>query len=75
MSSIKEILYLALAEPVGLLLQVGDFHRDRAKLYSTRAQIGDPSLSGLQFRAVNFEDGNLAIVNQRVQLPAAGATS
>lgn len=72
---LKLILYSALAEPIGLLLQVSDFTRARQALYRARADAQDPGLAGLQFRASpGLSGGNLIIINQRIQLPGPGAT-
>jgi hypothetical protein len=45
-----EILYQALASPIGLVIAVGDFVKDQAKLYQARSKSGDPDLEVLQFR-------------------------
>lgn len=69
---LSSLLYEALAEPIGLLCQASpDFERGRAKLYQTRAKLGDPALDVLQFRASPFPDeGNLIIVKETVQVPS-----
>lgn len=64
------LLYEALAEPIGLLCQATpDFERGRQRLYQTRRALGDPALEVLQFRASPFEDGNLIICKETIQLP------
>ena len=55
------ILQKALAEPVGLLLQVSDFALARARLYKARAEALDPAMTRLQFRSSPFPEGNLVI--------------
>jgi hypothetical protein len=62
------LLYKALAEPIGLLLQTSDFVRARALLYRARQEAGDPSLACLQFRASpGLEGGDLIIVSEKVR--------
>lgn len=68
---LRLILYAALAEPIGLLVQVSDFDRARQGFYRARAEARDPDLAQLQFRASpGLEGGNLVIVKQKIQLPA-----
>ena len=65
----QAILYQALAEPIGLLLQCPDWAKARQALYRARAEAKDPSLAALQFRASpGLVGGNLIIVNQKIQL-------
>ena len=59
---VRELLYRALAEPVGLLLHSEDPNRARTLIYQTRAAIQDPDLARLQVRLVTLGDGNIAIV-------------
>lgn len=60
---LRELLYRALAEPVGLLLHSADPSRARTMIYQTRAAIGDPELARLQVRLVaDMPDGNIALV-------------
>lgn len=69
---LQALLYEALAQPIGLLVQVSDFARARAALYRARNEAKDPALSALQFRASpELEGGNLIIVKQVVQLGEA----
>lgn len=64
------ILYQALAQPIGLLVQVSDFSRARALLYKARVEARDPELAQLQLRASpGLEGGNLIIVKQRPGAP------
>lgn len=66
---LKAILYSAMADPIGLLLQVSDFSRARQALYRARAEAADPDLAVLQFRASpGLPEGNLIIVKERVQV-------
>ncbi len=64
-----EIMYQALASPVGLLLQVSDLQRARVRFYQTRRAALDPELNRLQFRASPFEGGNLVICKGAVAPP------
>ena len=65
------VLYAALAEPVGLLLEVSDFDQARQALYRARAEAKDEDLNQLQFRASpGLSGGNLIIVKQKIQLGA-----
>lgn len=67
---LKAILYQALGEPIGLLLDCSDWARARQALYRARAEAGDPQLAQLQFRASpGIPGGNLIIINQKIQLP------
>lgn len=50
MTSPLELLYTALASPIGCVVTTNDFARAQQKLYSARAKSGDPSLDILQFR-------------------------
>lgn len=71
---LRAILYSALGEPIGLLLQCSDWAKARQALYRARAEAQDPQLDSLQFRASpGLEGGNLIIVNQKLQLQALGA--
>ena len=58
----REILYLALAEPIGLLVATSDVAGARARLYTARKLAGDPALAGLQVRASPVEGGELVII-------------
>ena len=62
------LLYQALAEPIGLLLQVSDPELLRARLYAARKKTQDQDLQGLQIRSSPFEEGNLLIVNRKIEL-------
>ena len=67
--SMKEILYSAMREDIGLLLQVSDFPRARQALYRARADAEDAGLAILQFRASpGIAGGNMIIVKERVQV-------
>jgi hypothetical protein len=56
---IVELLYGALAEPVGVLLQCNDPVRARAKIYAVRRGLMDAELNALRF--VVWPEGQLAI--------------
>lgn len=45
-----EILYAAIASPIGVVVSVSDFQLCQARLYKARKQSGDPSLDCLQLR-------------------------
>jgi hypothetical protein len=47
---LQDILYLALQEPIGLVLVTNDPHRARQRLYRARTEIQDPALEILQIR-------------------------
>lgn len=64
----QQVLYHALADPIGLLCQTSDQNRARQRLYTARAKAGDQALAGLQIRLVDLPDGNLAIVNEKIDL-------
>lgn len=70
------VLYAALAEPIGLLLEVSDLDQARQALYRARAEAKDEELNQLQFRASpGLEGGNMIIVKQKIQLNGAQAQS
>ena len=61
------LLYLALAEPIGLVCQTsGGFDRAVQRLYAARRELGDPELEGLQFRR-SAGEGDLLVLNRRVE--------
>jgi hypothetical protein len=63
-SSYLSIMYQALAEPFGLLVQTGgNLDTARAKLSAIRKAADDPALAGLRFRRSPFAEGDLVIVN------------
>lgn len=47
---LQGILYQALGEAIGLVLQTDDPKRARQRLYQARQQAGDSALAHLQFR-------------------------
>jgi hypothetical protein len=66
---LTHLLYQALGEPIGLVLQVSDPSRVRQRLYAARTAAQDPDLAGLQIRQwiPDAEGrGNLVIVKSRV---------
>ena len=66
---LREQLYAALAQPIGVVLQCSDPDLARARLYAERTRAADPALAGLQIRRWrDSEGGNLVIVNSTVQL-------
>lgn len=73
------LLYLALAEPIGLLCRTtGGVDRALQRLYAARRELADPALSGLQFRKSAGAEGDLWIVKRQVvlgqeALPGEGA--
>lgn len=72
----RELLYQALREPIGVLVQVSDFARARQALYRARAEAADPELNQLQFRvSPGLAGGNLIIVKETVQVVAEASPS
>ena len=68
---LRMIMAQALAEPIGLLVQVSDFGRARQALYRARAEEGSGQFDQLQFRASpGLDGGNLIIVKQKVEIAA-----
>jgi len=66
------LLYLALAEPIGLLCRTtGGVDRALQRLYTARRELADPALAELQFRKTQGE-GDLWIVRRQVVLGQAG---
>lgn len=72
-AQLQEIMYLALSEPVGLLLQTSDRERARQAFYRARSAASDPALAELQFRVSPFPEGDLVICRQRVMQSAGAA--
>lgn len=69
----QQILYIASASSIGLLLSSPKPEAAVQRLYQTRAKLGDPVLVGLQFRRVSeFDGGNLVVIHQTVTLVGAG---
>ncbi len=70
-----DILYLALAEPIGLILQCGQGERERARqaLYQARTKACDAALAGLQIRISPFGEGDLVVCHQRPRSVAPSA--
>jgi hypothetical protein len=54
-------LYEALGQPIGLLLHSDDPFRLCERLHNQKAKCEDESLAILQFRVVDFPEGNVAI--------------
>lgn len=50
-----ELLYQALASPLGIVIRVDNFQLAQAKLYAARRQSGDPELACLQLRHSPFD--------------------
>lgn len=69
-SDATNLLYAALAEPIGLLLATNDPERARAKLYAARKAALDAELDVLQIRMSPFAEGELVIVKSKLALPA-----
>lgn len=57
-----QVWYLALAEPIGLLLQTSDTFRAKHRLYHARKKLQDPDLARLQLRMSPLAGGDLIIV-------------
>lgn len=58
-----ELMYRALASPLGIAVKVSDFLNARARFYSARAASGDPELARLQFRqSLAMEEDTIWIV-------------
>jgi hypothetical protein len=57
-----EILYIALGEPIGLLIKTNDLNGARARFYAARKLAQDPALAVLQMRASPVEGGELVII-------------
>jgi len=58
----REILYLALAEPIGLLVGTNDVAAARARFYAARRLAQDPALAVLQVRASPVAGGELVMI-------------
>lgn len=67
----RDLLYQALRQDIGILVQVTDFARARQMLYRARADARDPELSQLQFRtSPGLAGGNLIIVKEKIKVTA-----
>lgn len=65
-----DLIYQALAQPIGLLINCDDFEAFRTRLYKVKSTLADPALQALQFRRSNIEGGNMLIVKLRIDLDA-----
>lgn len=63
-----ELLYSALAQPIGLVLCTSDTEQARQALYRARARAADPALDTLQFKVGTCADGDLTIYKRKVEL-------
>ena len=63
-----DILYLALAARIGLLVAVERPEAARAALYAARREAADAALASLQIRISPFPDGDLVVINRTVEL-------
>lgn len=72
-----EILYLAAASAIGLVVKVSDFQLAQQRLYAARRKSGDPSLDCLQLRRSPFNpESELWIVKAgKAELPKAAEVS
>lgn len=63
-----ELLYAALAQPIGLVLHTSDTEQARQALYRARTRASDPALDVLQFKVGVCTDGDLTIYKRKVEL-------
>ncbi len=66
-----DVLYQALAEPIGLIIRVSDREQVRQRLYQARTKAGDKALEGLQIRVSAWAEGDLVVCHQKVLVKAA----
>lgn len=59
---LQELLYHALGQPIGLLVETNDVPRLRQRLLATRSQLKDRALSCLSIRASPWSSDQLVIV-------------
>ena len=64
----KTILYLALAEPIGLLLRTSNRDVAVRSLYNALYAMKDPALARLQIRTSPLADGDVVICHRKVEL-------
>lgn len=57
-----ELLYRALASPIGIVIAVSDFALAQQRLYKARRESGDPDLDKLQLNRSPFNTDELWIV-------------
>jgi hypothetical protein len=60
-----DILHLALAEPIGIIVRVERPEAARQALYQARTKAG-PGFEGLQIRISPFPEGDLVVCHQIV---------
>lgn len=68
MTPLQLLLYEALAEPIGLLIETEDRQGLTAKLYKARRDARDPTLNQLQLRASPLGEGTLIILKETVEI-------
>ena len=62
-----EILYAALASPIGVVVATSDFKIAQQRLYKARRDSGDPELSVLQFRSSPHHPDEIWVVKGPAQ--------
>lgn len=66
----EQLLFLALAEPIGLLIRTSSQHSATLAFGNAKARRrkqGDDSLDSLQVRASPLVGGDIILVNRRIQ--------
>lgn len=73
----RELLYRAMASPLGLVIAVSDFSLAQQRLYKARRDLSDPDLAKLQFRRSPLKpEAELWIVKEgRVELESKAHAS
>lgn len=65
-AEMTQLLYLALAQPIGLLVASSDREATRRSLYAAKYQAKDEALGDLQIRVSPWPEGELVIVHQTI---------
>jgi hypothetical protein len=66
--ALEQALLAALAESIGVIVEVSDPTAVRNALYRVRAKLADPAMTDLQIRVSPFAEGQLVICHRRVEL-------
>lgn len=59
---VQDLLYQALSEPVGLLINVSDVRVFQTRAAAAKTQAQDPALSRVKIKMSPFAEGNVVLV-------------
>lgn len=69
MARYRALLYRALAEPIGIVVETPDWEKLRGKLYRARTDAQDTQLDQLAIRRSPLAEGHLVIIQTSVLKP------